>query len=75
MALAPQLRGGGHGGWHRDRHPERRRCSHHAQRCCLLQSGELLVDRIAKRQGVINAGNTFYSVKRFVVRQASEIEE
>ena len=39
------------------------------------KSGELLVGQIAKRQGVINADNTFYSVKRFVVRQASRIEE
>jgi len=39
------------------------------------KSGELLVGQIAKRQGVINAENTFYSVKRFVGRQASEIEE
>jgi len=34
-----------------------------------------LVGQIAKRQAVINAENTFYSVKRFVGRQVSEIEE
>mmetsp|Transcript_119942 Transcript_119942/g.350567 ORF Transcript_119942/g.350567 Transcript_119942/m.350567 type:complete len:741 (+) Transcript_119942:70-2292(+) len=39
------------------------------------KTGELLVGQIAKRQAVINAENTFYSVKRFVGRQASEIEE
>jgi len=33
------------------------------------------VGQIAKRQAVINAENTFYSVKRFVGRQVSEIEE
>ena len=30
---------------------------------------DLLVGQIAKRQGVINAENTFYSVKRFIGRQ------
>ena len=39
------------------------------------KGGELLVGQIAKRQAVINAENTFYSVKRFVGRQVSEIEE
>merc|ERR1719499_2317598 len=39
------------------------------------KSGELLVGQIAKRQAVINAENTFYSVKRFVGRQAAEVEE
>merc|ERR1740138_341985 len=38
------------------------------------KSGELLVGQIAKRQAVVNPENTFYSVKRFVGRQASEIE-
>jgi len=38
------------------------------------KTGEMLVGQIAKRQAVINAENTFYSVKRFVGRQASEIE-
>ena len=35
----------------------------------------MLVGQIAKRQAVINAENTFYSVKRFVGRNSSEIEE
>jgi len=39
------------------------------------KTGELLVGQIAKRQAVINSENTFYSVKRFVGRQVSEIEE
>merc|ERR1719145_97412 len=38
------------------------------------KSGEMLVGQIAKRQAVVNPDNTFYSVKRFVGRQASEIE-
>jgi molecular chaperone DnaK len=38
------------------------------------KGGELLVGQIAKRQAVINSENTFYSVKRFVGRQVSEIE-
>merc|ERR1719359_1047614 len=37
------------------------------------KSGELLVGQIAKRQAVINPENTFYSVKRFVGRQAAEV--
>jgi len=39
------------------------------------KSGELLVGQIAKRQAVVNPENTFYSVKRFVGRNASEIEQ
>lgn len=39
------------------------------------KSGELLVGQIAKRQAVINPENTFYSVKRFVGRQVSEVTE
>merc|ERR1719359_1437314 len=38
------------------------------------KSGEMLVGQIAKRQAVINPENTFYSVKRFVGRQANEVE-
>jgi len=37
------------------------------------KTGELLVGQIAKRQAVINPENTFYSVKRFVGRQVSEV--
>ncbi|CAE8635680.1 unnamed protein product, partial [Polarella glacialis] len=37
------------------------------------KTGELLVGQIAKRQAVINNLNTFYSVKRFVGRQPSEV--
>lgn len=39
------------------------------------KTGELLVGEIAKRQGVVNPTNTFYSVKRFVGRKASEVTE
>eukprot|EP00448_Togula_jolla_P012131 CAMPEP_0170596502 /NCGR_PEP_ID=MMETSP0224-20130122/15161_1 /TAXON_ID=285029 /ORGANISM="Togula jolla, Strain CCCM 725" /LENGTH=745 /DNA_ID=CAMNT_0010920817 /DNA_START=80 /DNA_END=2317 /DNA_ORIENTATION=- len=39
------------------------------------KSGELLVGQIAKRQAVINADNTFYSVKRFIGRKVDEVEE
>jgi len=35
----------------------------------------LLVGQIAKRQAVINPENTFYSVKRFIGRQTSEVNE
>jgi len=34
---------------------------------------ELLVGQVAKRQAVINAENTFYSIKRFIGSKASEI--
>jgi molecular chaperone DnaK len=37
------------------------------------KNGDLLVGQIAKRQAVINAENTFYSVKRFIGRQAAEV--
>merc|ERR1711933_630222 len=36
---------------------------------------ELLVGQIAKRQAVINPENTFYSVKRFIGRKTSEVNE
>nr|NP_849068.1 heat shock protein 70 [Cyanidioschyzon merolae strain 10D]Q85FW4.1 RecName: Full=Chaperone protein dnaK; AltName: Full=HSP70; AltName: Full=Heat shock 70 kDa protein; AltName: Full=Heat shock protein 70 [Cyanidioschyzon merolae strain 10D]BAC76230.1 Hsp70-type chaperone [Cyanidioschyzon merolae strain 10D] len=39
------------------------------------KNGDLLVGQIAKRQAVINPGNTFYSVKRFIGRKFSEIEQ
>jgi molecular chaperone DnaK len=35
---------------------------------------DLLVGQIAKRQGVINAENTFYSVKRFIGSSARELD-
>jgi molecular chaperone DnaK len=35
---------------------------------------DLLVGQIAKRQGVINAENTFYSVKRFIGSQTRELD-
>merc|ERR1719379_800251 len=39
------------------------------------KTGELLVGQIAKRQAVVNPENTFYSVKRFVGRQAAEVSQ
>lgn len=39
------------------------------------KNGDLLVGQIAKRQAVINPENTFYSVKRFIGRQASEVPD
>ena len=36
---------------------------------------ELLVGQLAKRQSVVNAENTFYSVKRFIGCKADEISE
>ena len=38
------------------------------------KTGERLVGQVAKRQGVINAQNTIYSVKRFMGRKASDAE-
>jgi molecular chaperone DnaK (HSP70) len=43
-------------------HPPRLRCAPPAQ-------------QIAKRQGVVNPENTFYSVKRFIGRRMEEIGE
>ena len=37
------------------------------------KKGDLLVGQIAKRQAVINAENTFFSVKRFIGSKANEI--
>ena len=37
-------------------------------------NGEILVGQLAKRQSVVNPENTFYSVKRFIGCQYSEIE-
>lgn len=39
------------------------------------KNGDLLVGQIAKRQAVINSENTFYSVKRFIGREASEVPD
>ena len=39
------------------------------------KKGDLLVGQIAKRQAVINPENTFYSVKRFIWRKTSEVNE
>ena len=37
------------------------------------KNGDRLVGQIAKRQGVMNPENTFYSVKRFIGRQYNEV--
>jgi molecular chaperone DnaK len=37
--------------------------------------GEKLVGQIAKRQGVMNPENTFYSVKRFIGRRYDEVTQ
>ena len=37
------------------------------------KNGDLLVGQIAKRQAVMNTGNTFYSVKRFIGRKYDEV--
>ena len=37
------------------------------------KAGDRLVGQIAKRQGVVNPENTFYSVKRFIGRRHDEI--
>ncbi|WP_218081455.1 molecular chaperone DnaK [Anthocerotibacter panamensis] len=39
------------------------------------KSGERPVGQIARRQAVLNAENTFYSVKRFIGRKISEVTE
>jgi molecular chaperone DnaK (HSP70) len=39
------------------------------------KSGDRLVGQIAKRQGVVNPENTFASVKRFIGRKMSEVQE
>ena len=37
------------------------------------KNGDQLVGQIAKRQAVMNAENTFYSVKRFIGRRVDEV--
>src|SRR5881227_2389545 len=39
------------------------------------KTGERLVGDAAKRQGVTNSRNTIYSIKRFMGRKFSEVEE
>ena len=39
------------------------------------RTGERLVGQLAKRQAVLNAENTIYSVKRFIGRRYSEVQE
>jgi molecular chaperone DnaK len=39
------------------------------------KSGERLIGQLAKRQGVTNAENTIYSIKRFIGRRWEETEE
>ena len=38
------------------------------------KTGDRLVGQIAKRQGVVNPENTFFSVKRFVGRKFNEVQ-
>uniref|UniRef100_A0A6N2MTE5 Uncharacterized protein n=1 Tax=Salix viminalis TaxID=40686 RepID=A0A6N2MTE5_SALVM len=38
-------------------------------------NGDRLVGQIAKRQAVVNPENTFFSVKRFIGRKMSEVDE
>jgi chaperone protein DnaK len=39
------------------------------------KNGDRLVGQIAKRQGVVNPENTFFSVKRFIGRKMAEVNE
>lgn len=39
------------------------------------RNGDRLVGQIAKRQAVVNPENTFFSVKRFIGRKMSEVDE
>ncbi|KNA22376.1 hypothetical protein SOVF_034610 [Spinacia oleracea] len=39
------------------------------------KNGERLVGQIAKRQAVVNPENTFFSVKRFIGRKMTEVDE
>src|SRR5499426_1615079 len=39
------------------------------------KTGERLVGQLAKRQAVLNPENTIYSVKRFIGRRYSEVQE
>ncbi|KAM3762661.1 hypothetical protein ACB098_01G363400 [Castanea mollissima] len=39
------------------------------------KNGDMLVGQIAKRQAVVNPENTFFSVKRFIGRKMTEVDE
>nr|GEV93311.1 stromal 70 kDa heat shock-related protein, chloroplastic [Tanacetum cinerariifolium] len=39
------------------------------------KSGDRLVGQIAKRQAVVNPENTFFSVKRFIGRKMTEVDD
>lgn len=39
------------------------------------KTGDRLVGQIAKRQGVVNPENTFFSVKRFIGRKMNEVQD
>ena len=39
------------------------------------KNGDKLLGQIAKRQAVVNPENTFFSVKRFIRRKMSEVDE
>ena len=39
------------------------------------KNGDKLVGQIAKRQAVVNPENAFFSVKRFIGRKMSEVDE
>ena len=39
------------------------------------KTGNFLIGQSAKRQSVVNPENTFYSVKRFIGRKTSEVNE
>jgi heat shock protein 1/8 len=43
--------------------------------CSYTKNGDRLVGQIAKRQGVVNPENTFFSVKRFIGRKMAEVNE
>ncbi len=65
----------GNGRWPTYCHYELRRRSHNSFCGGVCKNGDRLVGQIAKRQGVMNPENTFYSVKRFIGRKYDEITQ
>ena len=39
------------------------------------KNGDNLVGQLAKRQAVVNPANSFFSIKRFIGRKMSEVDE
>merc|ERR1719428_1438980 len=70
-----QLGGGGDGGREAHDRGQLGGPAHDPSVVAFTKTGDQLVGQIAKRQGVVNPENTFFSVKRFIGRRMDEVNE